>query len=57
MTEKELDRLTYEREQRDKAKAAMHSLHEAMPYIVDFTTWELCQKVTIALRKIAFPKK
>lgn len=56
MTEKELDRLTYERERRDKAKAAMHSLHEAMSYISDFTTWELCQKATIALRKIAFPK-
>ena len=56
MTEEELDRLTYERETRDKAKAAMHSLYDVMSYISDFTTWEMCQKVTIALRKIAFEK-
>lgn len=54
--ERELDELTYEREKMDKAVAAKRAIYEALPYISDFTVWELCNKAAAALMKFTSKK-
>lgn len=51
--ERELDELTYEREKMDKAVAAKRAIYEALPYIGDYSVWELCNKAAVALGKFS----
>lgn len=51
--ENELDELTYKRERKEKADAAKRAIYEVLPYLEEFSVWELCHKSARALSKIA----
>ena len=49
----ELDEPTYEQEKIDKADAAKRAIYEVLPYIGDYTVWELCYNAAVALGKFS----